>query len=74
MEHKFERQVDLVRETLARIRTEYLDLPGLTLTPRQVQRLCSVHPKVCDAALAELVAMTFLTKTKDGSFQRVIAR
>ena len=74
MEHEFERQVDLVRETLARIQTEYLDLPGLALTPRQVQRLCSVHPEVCDAALNELVAMTFLTKRKDGSFQRVTVR
>jgi hypothetical protein len=74
MERVFDQQVNFVRETLARIRTEYLELPGLTLTPRQLQRLCNAHPQVCDAALAELVAMTFLKKTKDGSFQRVIVR
>ena len=32
---------------LGRIRAEYLETPGLCLTPEQMQRLCGVEPTLC---------------------------
>ena len=41
-----------VREALVRIQTEYIEMPQLKLTARQVQRLWSLPTEVCEAALA----------------------
>ena len=45
------------------VRAEYLEMPGLNLTKRQVQRLWRLEPHVCDALLDALVASEFLKKT-----------
>ena len=56
--------------TLQRIRAEYLEMPGLTLSAEQVQRLCGVERAVCDAALETLVASGFLSMRADGGYGR----
>ena len=55
---------------LHRIRAEYLEMPGLTLKPEQVQRLCCVDRAACEAALAVLVDSGFLSVRTDGGYGR----
>jgi hypothetical protein len=55
---------------LQRIRSEYLEMPGLTLKPEQVQRLCGVERALCAAALETLVEIGFLSMRADGTYAR----
>ena len=36
---------------LERVRAEYLEMPGLRLTLKQVQRLCGIERTVCQMVL-----------------------
>lgn len=54
-----------------RIRAEFLEMPGMTLTPEQVRRLCGVELAVCKGVLSDLVRARFLAPTADGSYSRV---
>jgi len=38
-----------------RVRSEYLEMPGLTLKSEQVQRLCGIDDIACKVVLAALV-------------------
>ena len=53
---------------LQRIRGEYSEMPGLRLTVAQAQRLWGLDYSTSRAALAALVAGTFLTRTHKGFF------
>ncbi len=55
-------------ELLTRIRSEYAEMPGLKLTPRQARRLWTVDDAACEAALATLVDAKFLFRTPEGLF------
>jgi hypothetical protein len=55
---------------LQRIRAEYLEMPGLTLRPEQVQRLCGIDRAMCEAALQMLVDAGFLSVRADGAYAR----
>jgi hypothetical protein len=59
-----------VPHILQRIRAEYTEMPGLSLKPEQVQRLCGVDRAVCEAALAMLVESGFLSMRPDGAYGR----
>lgn len=51
------------------IRSEYLEMPGLTLRSEQVQRLCGVDGAACQLVLDALVGSGFLI-TRDGVYTR----
>jgi hypothetical protein len=51
-----------------RIKAEYIELPGLQLTPWQAQRLWGLDQVQCDAILEVLVETAFLRKTKGGAY------
>lgn len=51
-----------------RIKAEYMELPGLQLTPWQAQRLWGLDRVQCDAILEVLVETEFLRKTKNGAY------
>jgi hypothetical protein len=53
-----------------RIRMEYLEMPGLTLTKSQARRLWNLESTECDAVLSTLVAERFLAEGQDGTFLR----
>jgi hypothetical protein len=53
-----------------RIRAEYVEMPGMRLTPKQVQRLSGVETSVCRAVLDDLVRAGFLRQRTDGSYAR----
>lgn len=60
-------------DPLVRIRAEYLEMPGLSLTEKQACRLWGLDPRACAGLLEELVAEQFLRRTRDGAFVRVDA-
>jgi hypothetical protein len=58
---------------LARIRSEFLEMPGLHLTVAQAQRLWGLDEPTCREILAALVDMRFLARRRNGSFARAPA-
>ncbi len=59
-----------VAEMVRRIHGEYLEMPGLRLTPAQARRLWGLEQPECEALLGTLVDLKFLTRTRDGAFIR----
>ena len=59
-----------IRDVLRRVRGEYLEMPGLRLTPQQARRLWRLDETACDAVLRALVKDRFLARTRDGAFVR----
>jgi hypothetical protein len=57
-------------EVLRRVQGEYIEMPGLRLTPAQAQRLWGMDRAACDALLGALVEAKFLFRTRDGAFVR----
>jgi hypothetical protein len=53
---------------LARIRSEYLEMPGLRLTLLQARRLWGLDILTCSSALAVLESSGFLQTTRDGAY------
>ena len=49
-----------------RIRSEYLEMPGLRLTVQQASRLWQIEASACASILEVLVADHFLKKTPTG--------
>ena len=60
-----------IDEVLQRIQAEFVEMPGLRLTPAQAQRLWGLERDVCIAMLAALVDAKFLLQTRDGAFVRM---
>jgi len=50
------------------VRAEYLEVPGLTLTRDQAQRLWGLDRAVCEQLLAALVESRFLKRTRDNRY------
>ena len=59
-----------IDDVLQRIQGEFVEMPGLRLTPAQAQRLWGLERDVCDALLGTLVDAKFLSQTRDGAFVR----
>jgi len=59
---------------LTRIRGEFLEMPGLHLTPGQARRLWGLDALACDEALSALVRTGFLRIGPDGSYRRAESR
>jgi hypothetical protein len=57
----------LIRE---RIRGEFREMPGLTLTLAQAQRLWNVDLATCTDVLSQLVEAGFLCRRSDGAYGR----
>jgi len=53
-----------------RVRGEYLEMPGLSLTERQAQRLWHLEPEACHLLLKALVEGGFLRQTPRGGYIR----
>ena len=56
---------------LQRIKSEFLEMPGLRLTRPQARRLWGLDDRSCAALLASLVDSQFLFQTRDGAFMRI---
>ena len=59
-----------LEETKDLIRLEYYEMPGLSLTFWQAQRLWNLSDELCEHALQSLVRERFLVATSSGAFVR----
>jgi hypothetical protein len=59
-----------IDEVLKRIQGEFLEMPGLRLTPAQAGRFWGLDQVSCEALLGALVDAKFLFRTSDGAFRR----
>lgn len=57
-----------LRDLIARLRDEYLEMPGLALTPRQACRLFGLDADTCRAVLGTLTQEGFLRCTPRGTY------
>lgn len=53
-----------------RVRGEFREMPGLSLTLAQAQRLWSLDTSTCSEVLSQLVECGFLSRRADGAFCR----
>jgi hypothetical protein len=60
-----------MRRTTERLRSEFLEMPGLRLTRWQVQRLCGIDEEICHVILDALVDAKFLRLHSDGTYALV---
>jgi len=56
-------------DLLRRVRGEYLEMPGLHLTPRQAERLWGLDAQTCHRLFDALLASRFLCRTRIGTFR-----
>ena len=61
---------DVDLDLLQIVRAEYLEMPGLSLTPCQAQRLWDLDPETCTCVLSELLERKFLARTERGTYVR----
>jgi hypothetical protein len=59
-----------VHDAVRAIRDEYLDLPGLSLTLEQMQRLFRLDALTCESVTAALVDLSFLARNCHGRYVR----
>jgi hypothetical protein len=52
------------------VRTEYLEMPGLSLTVKQAARFWNLDPALCQRVLERLAHGGFLAATRRGSYMR----
>ena len=57
-----------IEEAVALIRTSYAEMPGLSMTDRQVRRVWSLADHVCREALASLTRSGFLIQNRDSHY------
>ena len=57
-------------DLLERVKGEFLEMPGLTLTYDEAVRMWACHPVVCREVLETLVATRFLVRTRRAAFAR----
>lgn len=55
---------------LRRVRSEYLEMPGLHLTLDQARLLWHLDPQTCSAVLDALLEARFLRRTERGAYVR----
>jgi hypothetical protein len=60
-----------MQSALERLRAEFLEMPGLRLTPQQVHRLCGLEQATCREVLDVLVSENFLCARPDGTYTRL---
>jgi hypothetical protein len=65
-------EVDLssLKNVEQRLLREYLDLPGLSLSPAQTARLLGVDPSTCQLVLNDLVDAQYLAYGESGMYVR----
>jgi hypothetical protein len=59
-----------VAEWLERVRAEYVEVPGMSLTKPQVRRLWGLDPITCDAVIDALLNSGFLKRTRLDKYVR----
>ena len=66
--------IDSFEHLSRRVRNEYLEMPGLSLTVGQAQRMWQLRCSECEHLLSALVESGFLARTPAGAFVRASGR
>lgn len=61
-------------DLIQRVRGEFLEMPGLCVTPAQARRLWGLDDASCSALLATLIETEFLFQTRDGTYVALPSR
>ena len=69
-----ERAPEVPKALLLRVRSEFVEMPGLRLTTRQAARLWGLERALSERVLMSLEATGFLFRTRDGAFVRQALR
>ena len=64
------RDINAVRELSSRIEAEYMEMPGLSVTLPQAQRLWTADRHTCQTVFDRLIARGVLRMTVRGRFVR----
>jgi hypothetical protein len=67
--HGVSRETTLA-DAMRRVRAEFVEMPGMQLTPAQAARLWHFEPAFCDAVLSALVDTKFLIRIPKDRFAR----
>ena len=59
-----------VQAIVKRVKSDFIDMPGLRLTPLQAQRLWALDPERCEEVLDALVRDAFLRRHPNGTVSR----
>lgn len=59
-----------VREAVELMQMEYAEMPAMSLTFQQAQRLWNFSAELCQRALDSLIGSGFLVRTADGRYSR----
>jgi predicted transcriptional regulator of viral defense system len=62
---------ETIRHLTKRVQAEYSEMPGLSVTMPQAQRLLGIDPETCAVILRTLVVRGFLRRTPRGTYIRV---
>ena len=65
-----ERHVATVRDLTRRVQAEYVEMPGLSVTLPQAQRLLGIDRDTCAVVIRTLVDRKFLRRTARGTYVR----
>ena len=60
----------LIESSIGRVRSAYVKMPGMRLTPAQIERLCGIDASACVAAVNALLEQKFLCANEDGTYSR----
>jgi hypothetical protein len=60
-----------IAKLIVRVQGEYREMPGLTLTNVQAQRLWGLDERTCALVLTALVEQQFLRRTPAGTYLRM---
>jgi hypothetical protein len=67
---RIDRQAETIRELVRRVQAEYAEMPGLSVTLPQAQRLLAIDEPTCAAVLGALVKQRVLRRTAEGRYIR----
>jgi hypothetical protein len=65
-----QRQVSTLRDLTRRVQAEYTEMPGLSVTLPQAQRLLGIDRETCVVVIRTLVDRRFLRRTPLGTYVR----
>ena len=65
-----DRRDDTFASAVARVKAEFLEMPGLTLTVAQASRLWAFDAGFCVSVLSALEEAHFLVRTRHSAFAR----
>jgi len=63
-------RAEVMRELARRIQGEYIEMPGLSITLGQAQRLLAIDETTCTAVFRTLVKRGVLRRTSEGQYVR----